>query len=152
MAKLRIPAVGDPIIEGQVYAGVVRFGDGLDVEDPTATGTVELVDIDVGAHGNVRIIDMQLMVEEAFIDAGGTSATNVTLTIGDSDVDGFYASADIAPGTVDTTPLTLEDAAEAYTGGKVYTADDTIDVVVGGAAPAISGQLELVVFYTVGLD
>lgn len=154
MAKLRIPALGDTIQAGEVRMGKVSFGVGGDVDGVSVTGLFELIDIDAGAHGGVRILDMQLQVLTAFLLSGHTaSGSACTLTIGDgSSAAGFFASADIAPETVDTVPINLEVAAEAYEYGQVYEADDTIDVTLGGNGATGSGLLELAVVYTVGLD
>ena len=85
----------------------------LDTTETTALFTVE---------AGVRVRSMSARVEIA--EAGGAA----TQTIGDGDdVDGYFTDAQLVGGTVG-----LKDAGGAYTnqsGGKLYLADDTIDVV-----------------------
>jgi hypothetical protein len=69
---------------------------------------------------------------------------SVTLDIGDAtDVDGFLATAKIAPTSADTNSVlvaTYAGTAEAYNGGKFYSADTNINITVGGANP-LAGKL-----------
>ena len=76
--------------------------------------------------------------------------TSVTLDLGDGDdADGFLASAKVAPTTAVTTGIlksSVRATAEAYGVGKLYAAADTLDVVIGGAAPAV-GKTRIFIFY-----
>ena len=76
--------------------------------------------------------------------------TSVTLDLGDGDdADGFLASAKVAPTTAVTTGIlksSVRARAEAYGVGKLYAAADTLDVVIGGATPAV-GKTRIFIFY-----
>lgn len=65
----------------------------------------------------------------------------LTATLGDgSDADGFVTSVDLNAVEVKSSALALTEGTPntvtGYSGGKLYTADDTIDLVLGGAAAA----------------
>jgi hypothetical protein len=74
----------------------------------------------------------------------------VTLDVGDgTDADGWLATAKVAPTTaVSSGILKSSDlpTAEAFAGGKLYSAADTIDVVIGGATPVV-GQTDIYIKY-----
>lgn len=73
-----------------------------------------------------------------------------TLDIGDgTDPDGWLASAKIAPTVAQTNEVRKRSTlptAEAYAGGKLYTAADTIDAAVGVATPVV-GQTDIYIVY-----
>jgi hypothetical protein len=75
---------------------------------------------------------------------------SVTLDIGDgTDADGFLATAKIAPQSAVSTGLfkrTSKATAEAFAGGKYYSAADTLDLTVAGANPAV-GTLDVYIEY-----
>lgn len=75
---------------------------------------------------------------------------SVTMTVGDgAAAAGFLASAKIAPTSAQTDGIvksTNVATAEAFAGGKLYLAADTIDVVIGGATPVV-GQTDLYIKY-----
>ena len=107
--------------------------------DAGAQGTYALFNVPAG----VIVLDVKSNVNEAF-DA------SVTITIGDgTDVDGFLASAKIAPQSAVSSGVlksTLSGTQEAFAGGRKYAAADTIDAVVGGADPTV-GELDVWIFY-----
>jgi hypothetical protein len=77
--------------------------------------------------------------------------TSVTMDIGDgTDTDGFLKTATVAPTTAQTDGLVKRQTkaanSEAYAVGKLYTAADTIDAVIGGATPA-AGRTYVWVLY-----
>lgn len=156
MGAKTIPQLGETF-EGEdpfvVKALRVDVGSGLDV-DPTATGTFNLFDLNDTDNHPVRVVDLQWQVTERFDDDSITSSTSVQLTIGDGDdVDGFADNTDLSPDDTDTHPQSARlDSTQPYQGGKIYEADDTIDLQITGAAPTESGQMEVVLFYVQGLD
>jgi hypothetical protein len=132
----------DLIAEGQAFLGgnpqVVRVkkvtfgfdeGDVLaQVDEAGAQGTYALVNVPAGT----LVLDVLAYTREAW-------TASVTLTVGDgTDADGFLASAKIAPTSAQSNGILkgMDVAtAEAFSGGRLYSAADTIDVVVGGADP-----------------
>ena len=115
-----------------------------------ATGVVQAVSVPPG----MLIHDVHTRVITAF-------TTAVTLTIGDDaagggDVDGYSASATIAPQTAVTTGIykgMVDVGTAAYAGGHAYLVvdsvtlvNDTIDIVVGGAVVA-AGLMEIIITY-----
>lgn len=154
MAAVNIPAVGDPIIEGEIRAAKVTAGTGSsnDVQ-VTATGVFALFSIDVGAQGNVTIHEVIAEMTTAWVDSGTTSgSTAVTLDVGDGDdADGYLQdNNDIEP--FGTAVATSKASGQPYSGLEDYSADDTIDLTVGGAAPGVQGAAEFTVLYSVGID
>lgn len=83
-----------------------------------------------------------------------TAFTNsVTIDIGDgADPNGWLATAKVAPtsapsgATAGVHTLSQLPTAEAYAGGKLYEAADTIDAVVGGATP-LAGLAHVLITY-----
>lgn len=76
--------------------------------------------------------------------------TSTTINIGDGDdTDGWLATAKVAPTSAQTNGIvksTNVSTAEAYSGGKLYLAADTIDALIGGATPVV-GKTEVFVRY-----
>lgn len=76
--------------------------------------------------------------------------TGMSLVVGDDvagggDIDGFVAAADVTEGT-----LGLYDGYGAYfsgANGRLYTADDTIDITYTGAVDVTTGQAQIIVVY-----
>lgn len=68
-------------------------------------------------------------------------SSSVTLNFGDgTDTDGWLATAKVAPTSAQTNGIVKcsdVSTAEALSGGKYYAAADTIDVLIGGATPAV---------------
>ena len=103
--------------------------------DGLAQGTYEIFSV----APNTLVRKVVTVVKVAF-------TASVTLTIGDgTQAAGFLASADIGPQTLNNVANSDTDG-EAYAGGKLYTAKDTIDLVVGGAAAAV-GELYVEIEY-----
>lgn len=75
---------------------------------------------------------------------------SVTLDIGDdTDNDGWLATAKIGPTSAVTSGIYKDSTlptAEAYAGGKLYSAADTIDVWVAGATP-VAGVMHVLMTY-----
>lgn len=106
------------------------------------TWTFGDTDADIAVQGTYPAID----VPEGAVVVGGylniTDATTATVdvSIGDGGSTARYASA-VDGATVALTALTVT--------GYVYTAADTIDVLIATADPAAAGTAELVVNYVV---
>ena len=110
-----------------------------------ATGTYEAVQLPEGAV----VTGGFAMILEAF-------PASVTLEVGDDgDIDRYLDAAGGAPGTAvypqagSIGEQTLNDLQYLAPTGYKYTAANSIDVVVGGAAPTASGKLRLCVKYIV---
>lgn len=151
---LVVPPLGTPIQEGVIRALKVAITSAEDLF--SAVGTKQLFSLDVSSQGSeITVLGLLAYVTEGWADTGHTtSGSSVTLHLGDgTDPCGFAATADIAPATADTggKVLNSRDAAQAYASGKVYSADDTIDLKIAGAAPGVSGGLEVTLLYAVGL-
>ena len=110
-------------------------------------GDVEVEAQEASAIFNVPagtlVLDVLANVNTAF-------TASVTLDIGDGDdPDGWLATAKVAPQSAVSTGLvkrTTEATAEAYAGGKLYAAADTIDITVGGAN-VDAGELDVFVVF-----
>lgn len=151
---LVVPPLGTPIQEGVVRALKVAISSAEDLF--SAVGTKELFSLDASSQGSeIHVLAVMAYVTEAWLTAGHTaSGSAVTLHLGDgTDPCGFAATADIVPETVDTGGLVASSlgTAQAYSGGKVYSADDTIDLKIAGGVPSGSGGLEVTLLYTAGL-
>jgi len=73
---------------------------------------------------------------------------SVTITIGDSDsAAGFLASADLAPQSTGVLLVSSRGAAEAYAGGKIYDAEQSIQAVTAAATVA-AGVVEVYMIYS----
>lgn len=110
-----------------------------------ATGTYEAIKVPEGAV----ISGGYVMILEAF-------PASVTLEVGDDgDVDRYLDAAGDAPGTAvfpqagSIGEQTLGDVMYMAPTGYKYTAANTIDVLIAGAAPTASGKLRMVVKYVV---
>lgn len=143
MAAIDIPGVGESFLGGnpQVVKAkrvTVKGGSGGDVTVTTA-GTYALFNV----PANTLILDVFANVDVAW-------TALVTLDIGDGDnASGYLATAKIAPQSAVATGLVkrmTKATEEAYAGGKLYAAADTIDLVSAGATAA-AGELEVVITY-----
>jgi hypothetical protein len=110
-----------------------------------AVGVYEAVHLPAGA----RVTGGFAIVTEAF-------PGSVTIDIGDEvDPDRYIKNDAAASGTVvypvisSLAEQTLGNVAYLCPTGYKYTANDTIDVTVAGAAPTASGKLLLIVKYTI---
>lgn len=109
-------------------------------------------DVAVTAQTTYPIFNVKagMLVLNVLANVNTAFTTSVTLNIGDgTDTDGFLATAKIAPQSAVTSGIlktTSVATAEAFAGGRLYTADDTIDVVVAGATP-VAGQMDVYVVY-----
>lgn len=100
------------------------------------TGTYDLIAVPAGVfvHGIT-----------AHVDTACTSS--VTMEIGDSDdTDGFFTDTDLGADTSDAAH-TWNVGGGAYGLGKIYSAAQNIQAVVGGATVA-AGQITLVITYS----
>lgn len=117
----------------------------LDYSTPTATYTIPV-------KAGTFVHQVGTVVTVAF------DATSPSLTIGDGDdADGFLDSTDIALGTAATatTPAIklAEDGGNPYANGKLYTADDTIDLVWDDGTSGTVGVLKgFILFSNVSMD
>ena len=127
----------DLIGEGQSFLGenpqvikVKKVTLGFDEGDVQvdATGAVAIFNV----PANTLVLDVLAYTREAW-------TATLTLDVGDgTDPDGFLATAKVAPTSEQTDGLLkrmTEATAEAYAGGKLYAAADTIDATIGVAAP-----------------
>lgn len=80
---------------------------------------------------NLMVHEMKTLVTTAF-------TASVDLTIGDTDVDGWFKEAAIAATTAVATgiPTSSIGTTEAYSKGRIYSATDAINVTVSGATVA----------------
>ena len=89
-------------------------------------------------------VDAELAFELAAV------ARELALHVGDGDdADGWLATAKIAPQTAVSTGLvkrSTEATAEAYAGGKLYAAADTIDITVG-VADVDAGEIDVFIVF-----
>ena len=138
----------DLIGEGQSFLGenpqvvkVKRVTVGFDTGDVNVEAQEASAIFNIPA--NTFVLDVFSNVDTAF-------TALVTLDIGDGDdPDGWLATAKVAPQSAVSTGLykrTTEATAEAYAGGKLYAAADTIDITVGGAN-VDAGELEVIIMY-----
>jgi hypothetical protein len=153
MAAKSIPVVGEVFLgdePGVVKAVKIRYGvsASCDVVFANADDSADTDSIFSVAAG-VRVVEMSVEVIAPF-------AAGALVTIGDSDsVAGFHSSAGIGPTTSDTAGvpsarLHMSDA--AYEAGRVYSAAQTIDIVVDCSTTTASPELEIVLFYVQSLD
>ena len=138
----------DLIGEGQSFLGenpqvvkVKRVTVGFDTGDVNVEAQEASAIFNIPA--NTFVLDVFSNVDTAF-------TALVTLDIGDGDdPDGWLATAKVAPQSAVSTGLvkrTTEATAEAYAGGKLYAAADTIDITVGGAN-VDAGELDVFVVF-----
>lgn len=136
-----IPQIGEEYIPHGLYVARCRLGFGDTTETSTSgssngydrwTDTQETVPLfDINSTG-VFVHNISWDVETAF-------TASVTFTLGDGQhADGYAAAADVSA-TVISTGCAYEDtsAGNAYNRGRRYPATDAIDIVVGGADPAV---------------
>jgi hypothetical protein len=132
MAAITIPQVGESFLgERPQIVKIAKATLGFDSGDVLTGADQDTYPI-FSVPANTLVLDVLALTTTAW-------TASVTMTVGDgADVDGYLASAKIAP-TVDQTDgllkRTTEATAEAYAGGKLYESADTIDVVVAGANP-----------------
>lgn len=110
-----------------------------------ATGTYEAVHL----PQNAIVTGGYAVISEAF-------PASVTIDIGDGVDDDRYVKNDADAGGTVVYPVigslaeqTLGDVMYLCPTGYKYTAADTIDLKIGGAAPTASGKIKLVVKYVV---
>lgn len=120
-------------------------------------GAASTADVQFDAQETLAVFDVPantLVLDVlAYTDTAWT--TSVTLNVGDGDdADGWLATAKVAPTSAQTDGLakrTTKATAEAYAGGKLYTAADTIDVVIGGATPVV-GETDIYIVFVGPID
>lgn len=134
--------------EGQSFLGenpqvvkVKKVTVGFDTGDVNIVAQEASAIINVPA--NTLVLDVLANVNTAF-------TASVTLDVGDGDdPDGWLATAKIAPQTAVSTGLvkrSTEATAEAYAGGKLYAAADTIDITVG-VADVDAGEIDVFIVF-----
>src|SRR3990167_8700286 len=133
MAAISIPNVGESFLGDKPQAvKVQKVSTGFTGEDVNFDAQETLAIFNVPA--NCLVLEVAAYTDEAW-------TTSVTLDVGDgSDPNGWLATAKVAPTTAQTNGVLKRSTlptAEAYAGGKLYSAADTIDVVIGGATPAV---------------
>lgn len=110
--------------------------------EPTAA---QLVDTDpatyvvMGVKRGTRILSAAVRIGVLF------DGTGPTISVGDVDVDGLVDELDITMGTIG-----LYDGYGAYfsgANGRLYTEDDTVDLVYTGAADVTQGQAVVIITY-----
>jgi len=151
MAKT-LPYIGEPYI-GQNVLKVQRITVGADSSDsPDVTVT------DCGVYALWTPIPAGMFVEKVIAHVDTVWTSDVTLTVGDTDADGFLTSALIAPQTADSEDYAKSvptvsstggvTAGGAYHGGRYYNAADTdgICLTVAGATPT-DGKTTFYIFY-----
>lgn len=132
--------------------GEVFTGPGVPKLAKVTVGFASTNDVVVTAQTTYAIFNVPagMMVLDVFSIVNTAFTTSLTANIGDGDdTDGWLATAKVAPTTAVTTGIHKRSTlptAEAYAGGKVYAAADTIDVLIGGATPA-AGQMDVYVLY-----
>ena len=110
------------------------------------------VDVEFDAQETLAVVNVPAGCYITRVDCVTETAwtTSVTLDMGDGDdPDGFLASAVVAPTTAVSTGIlksSVRATASAYGVGKLYAAADTLDVVIGGAPPAV-GKTRIFIFY-----
>ncbi len=73
---------------------------------------------------------------------------SVALDFGDSDdADGFFADTDNSPQSTDAAIVSTTGVTRAYAGGKLYAADQAVQITVSGAAVA-AGQADVYVTFS----
>lgn len=143
MAAISIPQVGESFLgERPQVVKMAKSTIGFDEGDVITGGTQATYEL-FSLPANTLVLDLFTLTTEAWTAA-------VTITIGDgTDADGFMASAKLAPQTDVATGLvsrTSKATAEAFAGGKLYEAADTIDAVVAGANPD-AGKTDVYILY-----
>lgn len=107
-----------------------------------ATGTFELFEV----PPNTYVYDLIVDVKTAF------DATGSTLTVGDTDVDGYFTNATAVPSVIGSKSAHSL-ASVAYSGGKLYTSDHdhTISAVVtkgvAGSDLVTAGAIDFYLVY-----
>lgn len=110
--------------------------------DQSADGTIELFKIPKGAY--VRSVSIYIATVED---------SAATLTIGDgADVDGYLAGIDATVAGLTESLKPINTAAYAATGGKVYTAADTIDLVTSADLDTLVAHCQVVYSIFEALD
>ena len=147
MAAKPIPVVGEgvpPIVDGgTVQVAKVTVGSlgstGYDVDLAAEAATTPIFNVKAGT----MVLDVLAKVVTAYTGS-------VAMTIGDSDdVDGFMADGELKS-TVISSEFRSSKGSTALTAvyqfGKVYSADQTIDIVTG--ASTIVGQMDVYLVYS----
>lgn len=142
MAAISIPNVGESFLgERPQVVKVQKVSVGFTGEDVNFDAQETLAVFNVPA--NCLVLDVYAYTDEAW-------TTSVTLDVGDgTDPNGWLATAKVAPTSAQTDGLvkrTSKATAEAFAGGKLYAAADTIDVVIAGATPAV-GKTDIYIEY-----
>lgn len=139
MSAKALPAVGEAFLgndPGAMRVTKVTLGAAAANDVVCAAqATYKLFDVAAG----VVIDNIRYVVSTAF-------STSVTMTIGDTDADGFLTSVNIAPTVGVSTGILKTLVAAAYAGGKWYSAADAINAVIAGASPA-AGRIELFFYW-----
>jgi len=143
MAAITIPQEGEKWLgERPQVIKVARVTIGFNAGD-VLTGAVQATYPIFNVKTNILVLNVRSYTIAAW-------TASVTMTIGDGDAAaGWLSSAKIAPtvaqtnGVHKTTDLAT---ADAFSGGKLYQANDTIDVVIAGANPGV-GKTDIYIEY-----
>lgn len=118
------------------YKGYISNRIRLATLTPGATDTLQCVKVEDGMLvSNVRV---------AVITASGGT---LTATVGDGDGANSWDASTNLNATAGTVTAGLAGTDTYATAGKLYTADDTIDLVLSNNAPGTTGVVDVVVEY-----
>jgi hypothetical protein len=139
MARLSIPGIGEGLRRMQRRTFTFGASSGSpDVTITTGTGTTALIDINE-ANVFVKSIEYQVLEAISVSGAGG-------LTLGDGDdVDGYWTDT-LFNGYATDAGFENMATSVAYSGGKLYTASDSIDLTKT-VARAAGGKVKVRVNY-----
>lgn len=145
-----IPQIGEDYMPHGLYTAVCRLGYGISTADLYGdsnglnrwTDTVETISL-------FDINSTALMVHSVSWDVEALFTGSVTITLGDSDIAGGYASAAQIAATVISTGCPFSDTTAAldYVLGRRYGTTQSIDATIAGANP-LKGKLNVYCVYS----
>lgn len=143
MSAISIPDVGESFLGSKPQAvKIAKVSIGFAASNDVVFDAQETLAV-FNVPANCLVLDMYIYTPTAW-------TASVTLNVGDgTDTDGWLATAKVAPTSAQTDGLakrTSKATAEAFAGGKLYLAADTIDVIIGGATPLV-GQSDIYIEY-----
>ena len=147
MAAKTVPVIGEivpPIVDGgMVQVAKVQIGSvgstGYDVDLGAEAATTPIFNVKAGT----MVLDVLAKVVTAFTASAG-------ITIGDSDdADGYMTTAELACTVISSEFRSSKSSStltNIYQNGKLYAADQSIDLVTG--ASTIVGQMDVYLVYS----
>lgn len=115
--------------------------------------TIDCADDNQGAGDTAQMLDIYAgwFVEKVFIEVETAEGGTLTIDVGDgSDTDGFLDGTDgnVAAQSISTLALTeaAPNTVTGYSNGKLYTADDTIDILFNDAADLAKITIKALVY------